>query len=700
MAQTNQFNSIIKRVSKNDLQKFSGKKVIVENNSGKVVDKEAFLSFSGTYSYYIVLTNKSFSFTSSVFSITGTDNRKIKVFIETQIVCKDGKEKKVVESLHQIDEHPGNKFDSIIEDWVLEITDANPNLIDSFIQNRQSLTDKLVTKVENEVGLTLRNTRCFIEGENELETIHIALKQMSLRFADSVEEHSFDIDISLLVDEANKVNAIARSKTRTEFERIFEKKVREYFLNQVRIENIYSNYEKVKEDFKLYVKESLKFYGRKLGAIELKDITAKEPPKTLNKTIPVDIKVPGYFPKSFKIENQIFITREDSAKFISNKPDDLEKWLDESVQNTVKEVYFAKTYKEIIDKKKELEDQVKQNLYSIVKKIGYKLDQIIIIPTFEELKLLKKIEFVIDDNFITKDQKEVKLKISIQGEGNESSEKITSYLSNIQNLPREIRGLVLSEVKQFIHKIDSSFFYENFDDTEDLQDSVKTQLTVLISNKLKQVFDVKIKYLTFDVGETEIIKRMNDLIEEWHEFEVEIQSLSDRKSNTFLGSFRVDGNARGLWRIYQKQKFSIGEIKERIVNSLQSRLSAYPGEYLSYRNPESLEFVEGLIKSISTQAVRESFGVEILVGTIRRGSTIEEKELDEFSDLIRDARKKALKDKINEIVDEGNIGEIDSIDELYRLEQSMIKKRLTSNLENNPFVAEEKLNTDKDDDEV
>src|SRR5215213_4040671 len=194
MAQTKQFESIIRRTNKETFPvKNSEKRIIIDNTTKKAVEKPSM--FFGTYTYYIVSDStgtRNVPFTSSVFPIMDNKSRKINISIDYQISCPPDKVVKLVESLHEIDKYPGNRLDEFIEQWVLEFVQDKPaDFIDNFFQLREDLVAYIIREAKNQLGLDFQAVRCLLEGENRLETIHLALKDVLLRFADSVEEHPF-----------------------------------------------------------------------------------------------------------------------------------------------------------------------------------------------------------------------------------------------------------------------------------------------------------------------------------------------------------------------------------------------------------------------------------------------------------------------------------------------------------------------------
>jgi hypothetical protein len=642
MAQTKQFESIIRRVNKETFpRRNSERRIVIDNATQKAVDKTRFF---GTYTYYMVsnsTSTRNVPFISSIFPVVDAGHRKIDISIHCQINCPPGNETKLAEALYQIDKYPGNKLDEFVEQWLMGfIQDNQTDFIDNFFQIRDSLVAYIITTARNQLGLDFQAVRCVLEGENQLETIHLTLEKVLLRFMDSIEEHSFTADVTLLIDPQNKINAIARKMPKANLEQLIRREAREFFFNHVRIENVYTDHEGVENSFKAYTEKLLRHYGRRIGAILLKNETngVSEPVKTLEKKIVVSLDVPEY-PNPIKVENQIFITRQDTGKFNANKQENFEQWLEDNVRSVIKQVYFGLRYDEIIEHSYALENRVKADLRKLVERLGYSLDQIIVIPTFKELDILQKLEFSIDQEFITRDHQKVKLKVLVKAVGDKRSKKIIPYINNIQVLPGEMRSLVFDEISKHLRIIDSQEFYENFDDEENPQGTVKATLTDLISDKIKRFFDARIHYLSFDLGETEFIRLMDDLKKEWHKFEVEIRSVVDDKTNSFSAWFRVQDNTLGRWKIFQTQRFSITDIKERIIETLKSKLSARPSRDLTYKNEDSLDFAEGMIRSIAVNSVQEAFGLTIIVRDVHRNTTVAENIFDEFNQLYQDQIK-------------------------------------------------------------
>jgi hypothetical protein len=621
MAQTKQFELIVRRVKKNIIPlRAAEKRIIIDNYTGKAVEKS---SIMGSYTYYIVTNSndlRNVPFTSSVFPVVDDKNRKINLSVTCQISCDPGCESLAAEALHQQYEYPANTLDNLVETWLLEFVrqQSDPaTFIDTFFQNRENLQLYLFERAKSQTGLNFYPVKCLLEGEAELGTIHITLKDVLLRYSDSVTEHPYSADISLLVDPNNKINAIARARTKSQFEAIVNRHLREYFFNQVSLADLYDNREGVESKFKAHLGAILRPYGRRIGAILLKTTTPPGVEEALRVTITVPIEVPEYS-KRINVENQVLIKISDPAKYYANKQDDLKKWLEENVHRIVTDVYFGLRYDSIISDERKLKEEVEKILKSRVEGIGYSLDHFILIPALQELKILEKIEIEIDDEFITKDYQKVKLVVSIKARGDRYSSKIKEYINNIMTLPAGMKEAVLDEITKYLRQITAQYFYENFDNDQNPQAiTVRGRLRRIISGKLKEVFDAQILFVSFDIGENEKIRKMEELKKGWHIFKVDIVSRTDFNTSSFSGWFRVQDNELGGWNIFQPQEFSINEITERICESLKSRLSAIASNRLAYQDPNQQINVENLIKKTALDAIKESFGIAIVMRDIR-----------------------------------------------------------------------------------
>jgi hypothetical protein len=636
MAQTQEIERIIRREKKDFFPKrASEKRIIIDVETGRVVGRETFWR---SYAYYIVSNSsgtRDADFTSSAFPVIDKD-RKISISINCQVSCEPGEESMVAEALHRPDQRPGPVLDDLVEIWVSAFVKQHgqTHFIDTFFQNRGNLEAFLATRAKAQTGLTFEAVRCVLEGESKLETIHISLEDVPLRYSDSVSEHPFSADVSLLVDPGNKINAIARARTESQFKEIITRHLREYFFNHVSLAGLYENREAIEDKFKAHLETLMRPYGRRIGAILVKKTVDWGEFLTLKKTVSVKIEVPEY-PDPVSVVNHVLIKKVDPARYDANKSGDLEVWVEKTVQRVVTDVYFGLHYYEIIKKEKELRDSVESTLKSLVEMIGYKLDHFILIPALKEIDALEKIEVNIDNEFLTRDQQAVKLKIFLKARGDWSRPKIRPFINDISVLPSEMESLISQEVTNYVRTIQSQDFYEKFDDQENGKKTVRAQLDELIREKLKKAFDTETLFLSFDMGETRLIEMIDQLKKEAHDFEVKINSLFDGGSNSFTGSFQVRGPAPGFWNIIQTQEFGIEDIRKRIIKALTAELNAFQSVKLAYTTPENRKKIIEGIERIAKESVKHSFGLTIAVWNIYRTNRSD----DDFAKMVQGLRK-------------------------------------------------------------
>lgn len=96
-----------------------------------------------------------------------------------------------------------------------------------------------------------------------------------------------------------------------------------------------------------------------------------------------------------------------------------------------------------------------------------------------------------------------------------------------------------------------------------------------------------------------------------------------------------EGPAPGFWNIIQTQEFGIEDIRKRIVKALTAELNAFQSVKLSYTTPESREKIINGIKNIAQEAVKQSFGLMIVVWNIYRTN----RSNDGFAEMIQTLRK-------------------------------------------------------------
>lgn len=638
-----QLTSIIKKVDSKAKPSNSWEKRIVLGINGEILEKEPSFFSRNSAEYYIVSNSSN-----ELFADHTTSSFKIEVFgkgkfidikILSKVGCMEGKEHIFAQNLGYKSEHSAElTLNNYIRDWINSFVANNQNdFIDNFYQNQygNKLLDYIKGKAK-ETGIIFQDILYYLEGQEYLKTISVKNDKIETRFKDSTKNYTFALDATLLVNEEKKINVISTHKRPADLEKIIYEQIKEYFPKNVDSEPFASNRLSVENQIRVFLNLLLEQYGREIGAIKLTSGDIPEVPEIIEKDFAVSVNTPEY-PEPIRVNNKILIKRVDIAKYIDNQPENLDEWLKKQVEETIASSFFGFKYSEINERFENFKLNIKENLKSIVHKIGYELEQIIVIPSFKGLEPLEKIDFYIDSAFITKDQEEVTLKTEIHVAVNDLK-KISQYIDNdrIKSVESDLKELCFKEIKKFIAIVTVDNFHKNFEFT-------KLQIVKQISEIILEQFGATITYIFFDRGEEDVVRKMAELKKVgWTKFESEIHSVIDYGRITFGGEFRVESGDLELWQIFRNQDIKIDNLKAAIENSLKSNLKTKSSKgYLGYKTDEDRDKIHKVIETTAIETIKTNYGINIKVSNIDRneqdwetsGTKMRERILEEITSL-------------------------------------------------------------------
>lgn len=615
-----QLNSIIRRTDRKEKPANKSEKRVIFGSNGEVLQNEPSRFSLSSAEYFLVTNSNEGQFadhTSSSFKIEvfGQD-KYIEIKILSKVGCiKDMEEVAAKRLGYQANHSPELTFNDHLREWTNNFIGINQNdFIDNFYRNQYG--NQLINEIKNrakEIGMEFREVRYYLEGQDQLKTLSVQNDKLETRFKDSVENHTFTVNATLLVNEERKMKVISTHRRQGELERFIYEHLKEYFPEKVEFESFASKYSTVISAITKHLDKLLETYGRKIGVIKITCPSLPEAPMVVEKDLTVTINTPEY-PKPIRINSKVLIKRVDIAKFINYKPENLDEWLQKQVEATIASSFFGFKYSEIKERFETLKSNIKDNLKGSIYQIGYDLEQILVIPSFDGLNELEKIEFKIEETFITNDQEQVKLKTELNI-AVKNLKKVSQYIDNnkISNISVDLKELCKNEIKQYIHSVHVEEFHRNFE-------SAKSDLTNLIKEEIFNEFGAEITYIFFDRGEEEVIRKMALLKKVgWTKFQSEILSVIDFGAITFYGEFLVESGDLELWQIFRNQDISIENLKEGIQNSLISKLKTKSSrDFLGYKTDDKRLEVHGLIERIAIETIKSNFGINIKISNIDR----------------------------------------------------------------------------------
>lgn len=670
---------IIQKVDKRTKAKDESEKIIRINTEKKEIVRSN-LSFSKKIAYFLVSTQNLAEGQDIIHEIRDfATQQTLKLKIRYQVSSIVGEKESLVKVFcneKNINEVIYNFIDKTIKSFIEEKT--IPGVISNFSGAISSLTHKIETEVRNELKLDFR---IIIELANEkhLENLEIKSKDFTVKIQSYLENINFNFEIGLELDVDKKV--LAMTSQTSEIETFIIKEIKNYLIHNVSLDDICF---RLNEDIKRNLKNVLKIsilnkFGYDISYLMLYADT--------NALIPKDIQIIEHqtecrlkeYPTPIIINNKVELKREDVAKYNNANISDTEHWLKQILDDIIKEVFFNKTYVNVLLDLRIAENEIKEKIGRKAHEVGFSVRHILVKPQLKELELKDGFKIELDDTYHTKDNRVIiKLKTIFLGKIT-NLRAIEPFLNPNIDIKERIERNIHEEIEKNIHKIEPEraymrFFHTDITGEQSVEDIIRENIKSKLENYHIEDFNLTLKPL-----ETEITKRFQELQKGFYPFKVELFPLRDEGGSekvTLNISFRVLGVDQNGWYTFQTNNF---DTKDREINNivrflsedLKAKLETIPNILLQYTEYQELQEIKTVTNS-SLKEVIKVFGLVIEIITFRRSASVQEIENQTTlaHQITEEERVKRL--KITREIEDADSIDHETYKELLRMESELI----------------------------
>lgn len=637
------------------------------------------------------------------------NSRKIGIKTTYKVSCNKGDEDKAVKALWD-DIHPGVALNNNIKKWIHEhIYEREAHFIDHYSTEREVLEKHLKEKALAEAGLNLQVNLVLVgPGELSLAPHHIKEKFPVIASDYNEEEQFIDAIVELIPDEKNRINAILAMERLKKLNQLVVKEIKKYIAQQLTLQDIYFRLREpsLKSKLKDHLDSILKKEGRKVDRLSLECQTDLTGIQLFIQKEDVDIpcRITGY-PEPVTIKNKLQMELQNVVSYKRRRSPEIDSWVTRNLEQVIPKALFGVKYIDLLinfstPKKTIIEDMKKR-----AHRIGYHIKQLITVPDLEPLQLLKPFSIIIDgeETFSTNNSRhKVKLGLHIRTKI-KNLEDIKDHLNRQADVKGEMKDAVLDEMAHYLRSVDPKHFYVHFHSSDDRKKpSVTYQLNKSIRKRLEQDFKAEIEKLDFQMVDTDVTRRFDELMGRLCPFQVKVDLLSFPESISVRGKFKVNTIVSDKWDIFLSRIYSLQEIKEIVEEHLSYKFRSISVEELKYYRLEKADQIKKIIdRWINIYAI-EHFGLTIEITDFARDRTQEEDILAAEGHAVFEAdsnhrkglHEKALAEDMQQVEDQVAlkrkihekrlevITDIENIDELEELDNKevIINKRLGKGL--------------------
>lgn len=638
---TNQtLQNLIREVTENTKDDPPAHRVVVVNTKKKraidplTVKLQRSLNFGTEFKYYMVsnIEDPNGKATGSLIYTYREDppgKRALDIHIPYAATCPPGNEKKVAASLCAATT-PEEAFRYLIFKWIHDyIRSSNNSFIDSFLSVKNALIATVKRKAQLEMGLDLALD---LSVSKEPLRVIKSTDSFHVRFRDYDKGEMLNVAVELEVSQSDVV--IAQVSRETTPQQLIQTELQNYFAKNVSLQNLYYDVNKsaFKQEVTKHLNQALKDIGHRLIFISMeRQAEVSLPPETFGIRHPVVYLPDEDFPP-VNVRNVVHMDLQDSARYrISGSPD-LSEWVKKELDIAVNAELFGASYMDLLLCFEPLGEKVVTRMRLAANRIGYRLRQLATVPELEPYDWLNYFEVKTEsaeELFETKELRfPVQLKIVVNTKLN-NLKSVESYLKSRSHIPTEIKNEVLKVTAQFLRSISPERYYVRFDQTSvEGEIPVIKELQARIIGDLRLKFDAEVHSLFLQRGDTEIVRRLNELKQYPHEFGIVVSPLDPNKYDAGIsGNFRVMDLDYDGWYTFANSMPTIEHIEKCILHSIHTDLKNDRNINLVYQDDRQLDELVQIITKSATEAVLRDFGLKIALTNVSRQQTEIEGEI-------------------------------------------------------------------------
>ena len=538
--------------------------------------------------------------------------------------------------------------------------EAGVDIFSNFFDLIEDLKNELEQIAERRLGLKTRlNIQLVGEADIKNKTMH------SDKFFARVQDYDaplqFCIEAEFGVNPRNRIKTLTKTWNASTLEARIVEHIKREIRTSIPLHKLYRDPDKVSKHMISLVDEVVEPYGRKVNFFRLKRLSDLKVVEQENHDIKVECRIKDYRRKII-VENRLILKLNDLGNFHSKNIPDLKDWVQTTLDHIVQAELFEKNYVQVLTAIGDIEKNIKKEIDTKVKEIGYSINQHIVVPDLEHLKLKtegfkidRELEIPTNDHRVS-----ARLQLIIRGEIEDLS-KLARYL-NINpdtDIKDKIADAAISIIDRKIHETSPERYYMRFETPGDheeyslrkeLIDEITKRLSSKDDNKnfgLNEGFKVTIKPL-----ETDFVKRFDEIQARRYTVDIQAMSLVDQDEGSFV-SFHVPFSVRSVhefgWHIFQSKSSQLTKeeqvenLKNVLQDELTRKLQVLPLEMLQYDDYNTLIKIQQAIVDPSTQIVADECGINIHVGQFQRVlSKSERKELKQIKKLNKKQRLSEL----------------------------------------------------------
>ena len=585
------------------------------------------------------------------------DEESFSVVVSYEVQCIAGGEARLVEALAGSDDHRA-LLEQLLAMWIRD--EAQPWLDDEQQVPLDRIAGTLRARAETTLGLRLR-ARIRLDGLDEVKDLTIGPRPVHVRIGDHHGRFEVELEAELIADPDRLQVAVQRRAERPQLELELESAVKRFFASEVSLHAFHYDLDSVVVPaLRRRLEGVAESHGRRLVRLHLAATTSVDGAQAH-----VEVRhgfecVLPHHDRTITVQSSALLEIVDIGAYIRAGQPDLGVWARKRIEQVTRaQLYDTEDYAALLTGFGEGRAAIRRDMQKLAKEIGYSITQLVTITDLQVDQLAHPFSVQFEGEFATQTPKaQAGLSTTVNLRISSPNKRVVDLLSREIDVPAHLRDAIREQVALGMIEAAAEEFYLYFRtprQPEDgaihvepetgrtwVQETLEARLSRRVRALLQEDFGAEVFQITFRQTDTEITRRLEELMAKPHPFVVEVEPRGVGLTVTFDGTMLIDGVDEEGWTNFLTRRPTVELVNSTLTRSLASKLSEIHQDDL---HNMAFEAMRGHIQGWAYKHLGRQYGLVVEVTDwARRRHADEAGRSEVLEDMVRRRWEQELAD--------------------------------------------------------
>lgn len=555
-----------------------------------------------------------------------TRNREIAVIVAFRVSCPPGQETRLAQAVSHT-ETPQEALHGAIAHYVHEFVrqDDIGACIDKYYDGKKQALGRFVEDtMRQHFGVDFA-ARLTLRYEEQLAVSHIVALPVTVTLTDSDEEHQLTVSADLEIHPHQQMQAILHYPHLSDLEQRVQRAVRAFFAEHVTVHACY--YEMtmpaVQRPLRAMLQTLLEREGRTLGRLSV-EVAAQE--QRVEPFVPMTVDIPHTPYGStapITIKNDLQLVLRDYGQYKRAGSPALLPWVRETLATITAQVFFGKTYVEILLHFPAQAAEVKRLMGEATQRMGFTLHHLVTKTDMKENDFQDFQLYTFQCPELPTGEASITVSLQVR-----ATLKISDLnnLAHLLNQNRDVHAAMETSIQgvlaQQLHQVDAETVYMKYDlSTDAAHPSLQDTLVACVTRHLAETYCAEVTTVALQWLDNAITRHIKAMMYKLSTLRLAVLPLAGVEQLNFQGNFRVTAVHPQGWGRFRQCDFTLDDLRTYCETALVAELKTVSQQALRYTTAAHREQLEEIVNTIAREAVAEQYGVMIQINNFDREDT-------------------------------------------------------------------------------